>query len=131
MVTINAGEPFTFPRAYIRGFAIFAENVTASLEGPYLVVINELLHTDLRLYINREVYPARSRSYLLDEFFIQADCSYVVEGLTADLTINVSIDTPKEDTDFRVCIKYSGVVEAFSLIDLPAMPSNYWNPDAT
>lgn len=128
MVTINTREAFTFPRAYIRGFAVFAEDITASLELPWLMINNEVLNTRLRLHVNGEVYPARSRSYALDEVFDAALSTYEVEALSANLDVNVSIDVPEGHADFRICIKYSGMVETFSLVNLPSMPASYWQP---
>src|ERR1041384_2189646 len=128
MVTIHASETFSFPRAYIAGFAIFAPDITASFEPPFLTINNEVLDTTLRLKVNSEVYPARSRSYFLNELFIEADSTYVVEGLPTELDVYVSVDFPEMDTDFCFHIEYASVVETFVFVPLPSMPDGYWHP---
>ena len=126
MITINASEALTFPRSYIAGFAVFAEDMSASFEPPFIVVINEAADTVLRLKVNGEVYPARSRSYFLHEVFIAAESTYEVEGLPADLEMDVFIDRPDEDTDFCICVEITSMIETFTFIELPDMPTEYW-----
>ena len=128
MVTINASETLTFPRPYISGVAIFGEDFSARLEGLSIVINNELLNATLRLKINGEVYPARSRSYFLKEFFIASESSYVVEGLPTELTVDVRIGFPDKYTGLSVIVEIAGMVEAFDFIEFPDMPSSYWRP---
>lgn len=129
MVTIHAGESFSFPRPYIAGFAVFAEDISASFEPPYITITNEVDDWTLVLEVYSEIYPARSRSYLLHEVFIESGSSYVVEGLPSDLDVYVTVDRPDKDTDFCFCIKISSVVETFVFVNLPDMPPGYWRPE--
>lgn len=131
MVTIHTSEPLTFPRPYISGFAVFGEDISTRLEAGLLTINNEVAHSTLTLKVNGEVYPARSRSYFLDEVFIEAECAYIVEGLPTDLNVNVFIDSPKKDGYFAICIEYTGVVEAFRFEALPLMGGGYWMPPPT
>ena len=131
MVTINSGVPLTFPRAYITGFAIFRENISARFEGLTLVINDEDLGVDITLNVNRKVYPARSVSCFLDEVFEGASAVEVATGLPTALDINVWVDIPPTYSDFAICLSYAELIEPPTFLNLPDMPTSYWHPVST
>lgn len=130
MVSIHATYPLTFTRTYVNRLAIFGEEVSATLEAFTIHIIDELRGLDIRLYIAGKVYPARSHTFLLSEFFDFATCTDVVTGLPADLNVNVWIDTPEGESDLCLCISHSPSVRVATVLSLPIPPPDYWRPPA-
>ncbi len=127
-VTINSAHTFAFSRAYIAGFACFADDVSCSFEGLTIIINDEVRGRRVSLYVNSEVYPARSRMYTLDQVFEDAECIDLLTGSPVDLTIDMWVGVPPTYSDACICIAYAGAIEATSFFNLPDMPPSYWNP---
>lgn len=128
MITIDASETFTFPRPYIAGFAIFAEDVTSGAEGLSFIINNEIRRFRVTLNVAGYIYPARSRSYRLKEVFTGG---YIVDEATGEpaaLAVNVAVHVSPLDGKFRIWVQHDVFVEPPTLVDLPPMPPGYWLP---
>lgn len=128
MVTIHASHPLTFPRSYVAGFAIFRTDISARFEGASIIINDEVLGLDIRLNINSEIYPARSRICFTDEVIQSASAVDDVTGDAVNLDINVWVDVPPTYADVCICISYAELIEPPTFLDLPDMPSSYWFP---
>lgn len=126
MVTIHSSELFRFPRSYIVGIALSGTYVAASFIGRTLAFNDEISGLHVTLEINSEVYPARSRSYGLDEVIEEATCTNIITGDPASFDVYVSVDIPAGEDEFRFFITGGSMVEPATLFDLPRMGADYW-----